>query len=52
MITLLISILFFDLTFHGLTVTNAIQWFNFHPFLALMLIGEVFSYKVIIQTRK
>lgn len=50
-IILLLSALFFGLSLDHLTVQSLLTWYNSHPFLAIMLIGEIFSYKVVISCK-
>jgi hypothetical protein len=52
MITLLLTIAFTELAFNGLTVPVLWQFLLIHPFVALSILLEVFSYnKVTIINR-
>jgi hypothetical protein len=45
MIILLLCIFFSKtLSFGGLTFISILEWFNYHPFLAILLIAEIASY--------
>jgi len=41
MITLLFIIAFSSLTFKGLTLSILFAWLNLHPFITLLLIGDI-----------
>lgn len=47
MLVVLLCIAFSStLNFDGLTVSVLWQWFQGHPFLLMMALGEVFSYNI------
>ena len=47
MLTVLLCILFSKtLSFQGLTVAILLSWFNLHPFLAMLAVGELITSSV------
>ena len=43
------------LNFNGLTVDQLIQWFNYHPFLTIIILGDLFgrySFNIITNKNK
>ena len=40
-LTILAIILYSDLNFDGLTITNLLDWYCQHPFWAMLAIGEI-----------
>ena len=41
-----------NLRFNGLTVNGLFHYFNLHPFLAMFVLSEMFSYSVTVNHNK
>jgi hypothetical protein len=52
MITLILCYIFSDTLNWGATVVDVIKWFNNHPFLTLIIIGELGTFTTKIKIKK